>query len=63
MDLTDITAALVALVDTTEAPVVPVLADTITVPRWAVAGIIGPLWAAVGTALPTAVVAVVACSL
>ena len=63
MDLADITAALVVPADTTEAPVVTDLADTIAVPRWAVAGITGLRWVADGTVLPTAVVVAVACSL
>lgn len=63
MDLADITVALEAPVDITEAPVVLDLAGIIIVPRWAVVGTIDLLWVVVGIVLPITVAAAAACSL
>ena len=62
MDLADITVALEAPVDITEAPVVLVLAGIIIVPRWAGVGTTDLLWVVVGIVLPTTVAAAAACS-
>lgn len=61
MDLADITVALEAPVDITEAPVVLDLAGII-VPQWAVVGTIDLLWVVVGIVLPITVAAAAACS-